>query len=262
MIIRTFKSEAKYCYYELKSMNKSNAVILILFMILYLYCLFEGKSLSEYTSAECYIVIQIVSVYILLRMILTGISLPNNTYEIEINKMNLLQNNSIMDVDLPNIFSARILIKVLYTSVLNLLTIYLIMSALNLIVDIRNFILLSLFIILGTFHMLSIGFIINTIMIAFYLRKELVIVFEVAFFCMYFIVNKDSYIFPITILITQLSGIISNDILYTKFIVSEIGSYWGLWIGMIIVGIIIMYISNFMNSILMSRDSYGRINEK
>lgn len=74
--------------------------------------------------------------------------------------------------------------------------------------------------------------------------------------------NDDSYIFPITILFKKLSGVLSNDILYAKFILDEIEGYWLLWIGMVISSSIIIYISNYLTCILLSRDSYRRKNEK
>ncbi|GLB32872.1 hypothetical protein LAD12857_47950 [Lacrimispora amygdalina] len=261
MIIRMIRSQIKYSYYELSSVSKANVVFMILFLALYAYCSFEGKPLSQYTSAECYIIIQFVSIYVLLRMILTGISLPNNVYDVEINRGRYLRNNGIADTDLTYLFLVRISIKALYTCILNILSLFLIMSALNLVVDYKNFIIIAVLILLGTFYMLSIGFVINTVMRAFYLKKELVLVFEVIFLALYFALNEDSYMFPMTILMTQLSGIISNDILYSKFILGEIEGYWLLWIGMIVTSSIAIYISNYLTSILLSRDSYRRINE-
>lgn len=97
---------------------------------------------------------------------------------------------------------------------------------------------------------------------AFYLKRELIIAFEILFLILYFLMNEDSHLFPITILMTQLSGVLSNDILYSKFLLNEIIGYALLWIAMIFFSIIIVYLSNCVTSILLTRDSYGRKNEK
>lgn len=103
---------------------------------------------------------------------------------------------------------------------------------------------------------------INTFIRALGLKKELVLVFQVIFLAIYYWINEDTYMFPMTILMTQLSGIISNDLLFSKFILNEIYSYWYLWIAMIFTSSILIYISNYVTSVLLLRDSYRRANEK
>lgn len=257
-----FKAEVLYCYYELKSMNRANYVVLMLFFALYFYCVIEGKPLSQYTSAECYLVIQIVSVYIVLRMILTGLSLPNNVYETERNRVHCLKNNGMGNVNLPNIFMVRVGIKVFYTYIINIVTIYLIMSALNLIVDVRNYVLIASLIFIGTLYTLGIGFFINIVMQALNLKKELMLVFQIIFFLLYFWIDSDSYLFPITIVMTQISGVISNDIIYSQYTLKEIGSYWLLWVIMVVLSIVIVYVSTQITSLVLLRDTYRRKDEK
>lgn len=179
-----------------------------------------------------------------------------------LNINNFTLNKGMVDVDYHFLLLTRICIKALFASILNITSIFLIMTALNLIVDVKNFIVISCLVLLGTYHLLGYGFIINTIVRAFYLRREIIIVFEIAFLLLYFTWNSDSYIFPITILMTQLSGVLTDDILYSKFMPSEVAEYWGLWLGIVIVSAVVIFISNRVTSLLLSRDTYGRKNEK
>ncbi|NLL68205.1 MAG: hypothetical protein GX236_11000 [Clostridiaceae bacterium] len=262
MLIRMVKAELKYIYYEMISVSRTNIIFIGLFLSLFAYCSFNGKSLAQYTSAESYFIIQSTSIYILLRMVLSGISLPNNVFDAELRSGRCFGNNGIVDAKMTTKYSIRILIKAFFASILNIVTMFFIMYSLNLVVEIKNYILITILIMIGTLYLLSIGFIINTIMRAFYLKRELIIAFEILFLILYFLMNEDSHLFPITILMTQLSGVLSNDILYSKFLLNEIIGYALLWIAMIFFSIIIVYLSNCVTSILLTRDSYGRKNEK
>ncbi len=262
MIIRTMKSEVRYLYYEMKSVGKANIIFISLFIILYMYCSFEGKSLDQYTNIECFTIIKVISIYILLRMVITGMALPNNVYEVEINRHNCLHNVGILDVDITSILCVRIFVKAFFSSLLNVLTLFLIMFALNLVVDVKNFLIISSLMLIGIFHILSIGFMLNAVVRVLKLKKEIILVFEVIFLGLYLFIDKDSYFFPITIIMTQISGVISNDILFSQFYLKEIMEYWIFWISIILISCGIIYISNCFTTIILSKDSYRRINEK
>lgn len=263
MIIRTIKSELKYLYYELCSINKVNIFVVFLFIGLYIFSAYKSEPLNTYTNGECYLIIQMVSIYILLRFILTGITLPNNIYEAEIIRSGALYNNKLTDAGLVSVLSARIILKALKSFIINFCSILILMSAWNLVVDIRNYAIIASLMFLGMIYMLAIGFLVNTLMQGLHIHRELIFLFEIGIFGAYYIFNNDSYLFPITIIMTQLSGIFENDILYAKVTTDEVLSYLPLWLSLLVFCILMICASNFLINIILASDTYKRLlNEK
>lgn len=248
MIIRIIKSQIKYFVNELKVTSKANIIFFAIFMLFYMYCIRIGKPINEYNSGELYLTINMVSAYILVRIVISGFNLPNNAYRIGENNYNYM-NGSVMDADLPSIYAVQVILKGLFSGIVNAVTICIIMSALNLIVDWRNYILIILFILFGTFHVMMYGFITCAIIKWYGLKKEIVAIFEVVFIWLCFYMKEDSYVFPITIYKTQLEGIFMNDLLYSKFMLSEILGYAPLWAALVFLFFLTIKLSNEIISV-------------
>lgn len=239
-------------------MKKTNIIFGGIFAILYIYGIFNSSDLSSYTNGDLYLLVQIISMYILLRMILTGFSMPINTFEAKKNQLGTLYNNGIEKKSLISCLENRIMIKVIQSILLNVGTIIIILSAWNLIVDIRNYFLICILVFLGTFYMLTIGNVCNLLIQVLGIKKEFILVFEMLMFISYNIFNHDNYLFPITIIMTQLSGVFLNDLLYASFKMNEILSYWPVWILLIFLCVMINHITRFLMEIIQTYDNYGR----
>ena len=93
------------------------------------------------------------------------------------------------------------------------------------------------------------GFITCAIIKWYGLKKEIVAIFEVVFIWLCFYMKEDSYVFPITIYKTQLEGIFMNDLLYSKFMLSEILGYAPLWAALVFLFFLTIKLSNEIISV-------------
>lgn len=250
MIIRMVKAEIKYLYYEFCSISRANIVFALMFIGVYFYGLVNSDKLNTYTNGDCYLIIQLLSFYLLLRMILTGFSLPVNIFEAEKNRCGYLLNNTVSSNSVITSLTIRIVIKAVNNTLINFFIILILFSAWNFVVDIRNYILIILLMLIGTFYMLSLGFVANLIIQFFGINRELIFIFEIVMFVAYNLFYSDNYLFPITILMTQLSGVFVNDILYSTFKLEEVLGYWELWLIMILMYILIIIVSTYLMNII------------
>ena len=250
------KAEIKYLYYEFCSISRANIVFALMFIGVYFYGLVNSDKLNVYSNGDCYLIIQLLSFYILLRMILTGFSLPVNTFEAEKIRCGYLLNNTVCDNSTITSYTIRIVTKAIKSTLVNFFIILMLLSAWNFVVDIRNYIFIILLMLIGMFYMLALGFIANIIIQFFGINRELIFIFEIIMFVAYNVFNSDNYFFPITILMTQLSGVFVNDIMYSSFIFEEVIGYWGLWITMILMNILIIAVSTYVMNIIQTLDGY------
>ena len=221
MIIQSLKAECKYYFYELKSTSKAQRVFFILYFMLLVYCYTKRRPLAESSLAESNLLITIASFYLLIRMLLTGFSLPYNTWSYEIEQFQLLKKRNMYNYSISISIWSRIVIKFLFSVILNIVSFSLIMFTLNYVVNIQNYIMISILTLIGTLFMLSIGSIISIIMNKLELRREYLIIFYFAFLVLHFGYNGYSFFLPISVITTHIEGTLSTDILYSKYIFTD-----------------------------------------
>jgi hypothetical protein len=194
----------------------------------------------------------------LLRMILTGFSLPINVFEHEKLRCGNLLNNTISNHGIVTTYTIRILLKAINSAIVNCVSLFIILHSWNFAVYIRNYVLIFLLMIIGTLYMLAFGFAVNVIMQFYGFKRELVFIFEVIMFISYNVFNSDNYFFPITILMTQVEGVFTNDIFYCFFVTKEVMGYLPLWIMMTIISMFVIISSLYITIIIQTVYRYKK----
>ncbi|MBP1566777.1 MAG: rhodanese-like domain-containing protein [Oscillospiraceae bacterium] len=221
MIVQSLKAECKYYVAELKSTSKGQKYIFLMYVGLLIYCYTQRRPLSESSVAEGLLLSSLSSTYLVIRMMITGFTLPFNVINNEIEHRGLIQKRNMYSYPIMISLTSRILIKFAVSVLINALSFTLLLFSLNYVVNIENHLVVFLLLIVGTMFMLSLGFIISLIMNRLDLKREFIVFFEVVFLLIHFGYKGYNLFLPISVISSHVESIISTDILYTKFLCSE-----------------------------------------
>ena len=248
MIRRLIRSETKYLCADVRATSTVQFMLCAAYLVLYFYCVWKKQSLDAVPYEFAGIIAKLASTYIFVRLLITGISLPNNIFSIEINHRGLANKASLYNGQAVLFLTVRIIIKCLFSLLISTVSFLLIINALGLMVNLGNYLLVFALSLLEMTHLLSIGFILCIVMQKFEIRREYIFIFEM-FFLFLFIWN-DSYnhCLPTSVLLSLIESCFTNDLLYSQYSSIDIVYEIPYLIGVGILSVLLICLSNHLLS--------------
>lgn len=257
MMCKAIISQINYLKYEFKNRALLNAIFLLLFAGLYIYFLtLRGEALNR-SNMDSILVYNYLLIYLVMRIVLSGINTPFEVLNTEFISNNLLLKQPIICFNVEYLLSSRIILKVINSFLLNGLSFSLLLLAGGLVSNITNYLVLLLPMFVGTLFVATIGYVLSSTLFLLNVKREFISLIQGLFIILFLSVSgEDNYFFPLTIIRNRMSGILMSDIVYLESgIKSTLHDVW-YWLLIIVLSLIVISITSFLVNVFFHKNEY------
>ena len=256
-MLRAFKSQIEYIKSDYKNRYIIHIISFLLFLILYIYCFIQKREFLDRSTGDNMLLTSYLVIYIITRIVLSGIGIPYEVLNVELIKKNLIIKQPLIGFDIEWLLVVRIFAMVIKSFIFNILSLILILIAGGFVYDINNYLALTLPVFTGTLFVTLIGYLLSSFLLYFDIKREFISLIQMGLIVLFITIStKDYYLLPFSIIKNQISGTIRSDILFNELNTYQILMLSWYWVAVSVLSILLIVIISYMVNVLYHKKEY------
>lgn len=209
-----------YCIFiqsDFKSKRIRSLVTVILYIMIFLLSNYFRSSFINRNTFDNILISDYIGLLVIIKMVISGISIPYDILEKEINKYKFYKKYTLIDYPGELLLVSRINFKLLKSVLLNYITILFIVRGTNIIFDVKNYINLLLPLVAGSFFISILGYIMSMVGIIYDIKRETLSIIQIIFTVLFLNIKKEYYLIPFSIAKNLIKAIIKSDLVFSEY---------------------------------------------